>query len=130
MQNAAARLVTRSKKADHITPVLKSLHWLPVHRRIEYKMLLLTFKTLHGLAPCYMRELLTQKANSARNLRSNDMNLLLVPKSRTVSYGDRDFRIAAPKLWNGLPEYIRKCESLPEFKSFLKTHLFRKSFTD
>ena len=58
VQKAAARVVTRTKKRDHITPVLKELHWLPVSMRIEYKLLMFTYKALHGLSPPYMRELL------------------------------------------------------------------------
>ena len=58
VQNSAARLLTRSRKYDHITPVLASLHWLPVCFRIEFKSLLITFKALHDLAPAYISELL------------------------------------------------------------------------
>ena len=58
VQNCAARLITRSRKHDHITPILRQLHWLPVHSRIKYKILLLTFKALHGLAPSYITEML------------------------------------------------------------------------
>ncbi|KAI5630481.1 hypothetical protein C0J50_7643, partial [Silurus asotus] len=52
VQNAAARVLTRSRKYDHITPILSSLHWLPDKFRIDYKLLLLTYKTLNGLSPC------------------------------------------------------------------------------
>ena len=58
VQDCAARLVFRSRKHDHITPILKQLHWLPVYSRIKYKILLLTFKALHGLAPSYITEML------------------------------------------------------------------------
>ncbi len=51
VQNAAARVLTRSRKYDHITPILQSLHWLPIKFRISYKILLLTYKALNGLAP-------------------------------------------------------------------------------
>uniref|UniRef100_A0AAQ6IB00 Reverse transcriptase domain-containing protein n=1 Tax=Anabas testudineus TaxID=64144 RepID=A0AAQ6IB00_ANATE len=51
VQNSAARLLTRKRKYDHITPVLASLHWLPVCFRIDFKILLITFKALHGLSP-------------------------------------------------------------------------------
>jgi hypothetical protein len=57
IQNSAARLVTRSKSRDHITPILHDLHWLPVKYRIIYKTLVLTFKCIHGLAPVYLQEL-------------------------------------------------------------------------
>ena len=58
IQNAAARIVTFTKKTDHITPVLCKLHWLPVQYRIIFKILLLLYKGLNGLAPAYISELL------------------------------------------------------------------------
>ncbi|KAF7711562.1 hypothetical protein HF521_000573, partial [Silurus meridionalis] len=69
VQNAAARILTRSRKYDHITPILSSLHWLPVKFRIDYKLLLLTYKALNGLAPMYLSSLLT-RYNPPRSLRS------------------------------------------------------------
>ena len=63
-----------------MTPVLRSLHWLPVKFRIEFKVVLMTFKALHGLAPTYLRELITIKENSGYNLRSNKGLLLSQPK--------------------------------------------------
>ena len=87
IQNAAARIVFRSKKFDHVTPLLMDLHWLPIE--IKYKILLLTYKALHGTAPKYISELLTL---SNSNLRSNANNdFLLAPKSKSVRYGDRTF---------------------------------------
>ena len=49
IQNSAARLVSLSRKFNHITPILRELHWLPVKYRIIYKILLLTYKCLHGM---------------------------------------------------------------------------------
>ncbi len=69
LQNTAARIVTRSSKFSHITPVLRSLHRLPVQSRIEFKILLLTFKALHDDGPQYFRELL-KTYSPARTLRS------------------------------------------------------------
>ena len=57
MQNIAARIVSRCPKYCHITPVLKSLHWLPVKARIHFKILLLMFKAVNGLAPHYLCEM-------------------------------------------------------------------------
>ncbi len=51
VQNAAARLLTRSSKTTHITSILLSLHWLPIKFRIHFKLLVLTFRALHGQAP-------------------------------------------------------------------------------
>lgn len=127
VQNAAARIITRTKKYEHITPVLVNLHWLPIKQRIDYKIALITFKALHGKAPAYITELL-QTAPNTRNLRSNDQHLLQCPRTSMVSYGDRSFAHVAPSLWNKLPFDIRSADSLDSFKSKLKTHLFLNAY--
>ncbi len=129
VQNSAARLLTRTKRYDHITPVLASLHWLPVCSRIDFKFLLITFKALHGLAPDYISDLLIPYV-PLRSLRSSGSGLLSVPESRLITKGDRAFAIRAPRLWNDLPEEIRQSESVSSFKSLLKTYLFRKAYPD
>ncbi len=126
IQNTAARLITHTDKYDSITPVLKQLHWLKVPERIEFKTLLLTYKSLNGLAPSYLQDLLTRKPTTG--LRSDSQNLLVVPKSRTVTYGDRAFSRAAPKLWNAIPLEIKQSASVDMFKSKTKTHLFKRSY--
>ena len=90
IQNAAARIVTLSKKADHITPILYKLHWLPITERIEYKILLLTYKALHDMSPGYIKDLLEIRICS-RTTRSSDQLTLNIPKTNTVRYGDRCF---------------------------------------
>ena len=127
LQNSAARLVTRTKKSEHITPVLINLHWLPVQQRIIFKLLLNTYKALKGLAPDYLSTLLTVY-KPARSLRSSAAKNLSVPKSKTTTYGDRSFACAFPKLWNQLPQHIKLSETLKSFKSRLKTHLFKIAF--
>ena len=115
----------------HITPLLKTLHWLPVRQRIVFKILLIVFKALNGQAPSYILELLTLKSNShSHNLRSsNDTLLLKMPTCKTkVTLGDRAFSCAAPKIWNNLPLSIRKSQSVTSFKTKLKTHLFVQAF--
>ncbi|KAF7654004.1 hypothetical protein LDENG_00075870, partial [Lucifuga dentata] len=118
VQNAAARLLTKTRKYDHITPVLASLHWLPVQARADFKVLLLTYKALHGLAPPYLSELLTPYT-PARPLRSLDAALLVIPSINKKSLGFRAFAYRAPYLWNTLPLHV-----LNYFKSRLKTHLY------
>ena len=86
VQNCAARLITRSRKHDHITAILKQLHWLPVDSRIKYKILLVTFKALHGLAPSYITEML-QPYRPSRSLRSASKKLLIVPSAKLRGYG-------------------------------------------
>jgi hypothetical protein len=125
--NCAARVVKRIKKYDNITPTLKDLHWLCVPERIQYKISLLTFKALHGLAPNYLRMLIACY-KPERELRSTDANLLATPNVRLKSYGDRAFSKAAPECWNSLPFSLRSINDLEDFKRALKTHLFSKSF--
>ncbi len=60
IQNAAARILTRTRTSEHITPVLRSLHWLPVTFRIDFKALLLVYKSLNGLGPTYIADMLTE----------------------------------------------------------------------
>lgn len=127
IQNAAARLLTGTRKRDHISPVLASLHWLPVPYRIHFKLLLTVYKCLNGLAPPYLTELIHPYVPH-RSLRSADQQLLFVPRSSLVLRADRAFSVAAPKLWNSLPLHIRLETSLPAFKSGLKTHLFTLAF--
>ena len=126
VQNNAARVVMRKRKMDHVTPLLKHLHWLPVKKRIEYKILLLTFKALHGEAPSYIQEMLHPYIPS-RTLRSAD-KLQLIEKRMTRKHGDRAFSAAAPKLWNALPLPLRLSKNSRSFKKTLKTHLFNCSF--
>ena len=103
VQNAAARVVTVSPKFCHITPVLKNLHWLPIDLQIEFKIPTITYKTLHDLAPVYIKNLL-KNYHPPRDLRSSKKNLLEVPAFRTNSYGRRAFSVVAPLLWNSLPQ--------------------------
>ena len=99
--------------------ILDTLHWLPVRYRIEYKVLLMTFKALHLLAPSYIADLL-QFYQPSRTLRSSSDSLLTVRSAHLRHYGDRAFCIAAPRLWNSLPHEMRKCDSLYTFKRLLK----------
>ena len=115
------------KKFDHITPVLIQLHWLPLYFRILFKVLLLVYKALNGMAPLYITELLSYRTCS-RTLRSTDQKLLAVPKSRLKTYGDRAFSVAAPKLWNELQLDLRSLDTINLFKRHLKTDLFKKAY--
>ena len=125
IQNSAARLVTRCKRRDHVTPILRQLHWLPVQQRIQFKILM-TYKAYHGLAPVYICELISGLSRTT-NVTLRSANRLLLnpgPRVHTSSYGGRAFSVAAPNLWNKLPDHIRRSPSLTVFKSRLKTYLF------
>jgi len=126
IQNAAARVLTKTKKVEHITPVLKSLHWLPVSQRIDFNRLLLVYKSLNGLAPKYITDLLSVYQPS-RPLRSSGSSLLCIHRTRT-KHGEAAFSSYAPLIWNKLPENCKSAESLSSFISRLKTHFFRIAF--
>ena len=127
IQNAAARIVCRTKRRNHISPIMYSLHWLPVAARVEYKVLLIVFKCLTNRAPVYLENLIHIKHNT-RALRSSNQTQLTEPRFSTKSYGARAFSVAAPRLWNSLPCDIRETAMIGSFKSKLKTFLFKKSY--
>ena len=83
-------------KFTHITPVLWELHWLPVKFRVEFKIALLVFKTLNGLAPQYLSQLLFAKPRTGYSLWSDSETLLVIPKVTRKTFGDRAFFHAGP----------------------------------
>src|SRR5258708_9078965 len=102
VQNSLARVVVPSTRRFHpITPVLRSLHWLPIPSRIEYKIASITFKTLHNRQPTYLHQLLTPYVPS-RSLRSSHKHLLVVPSIK-LPQSHLSFLHAAPPVWNSLP---------------------------
>lgn len=125
-QNAAARVVLRIKKYDHITPALKKLHWLPVNERITFKLVTIVYKARFFRQPDYLVALLPDYA-PVRQLRSSNQNLISTASARTV-IGSRGFSVAAPNAWNVLPDYIKLSQTITEFKKKLKTYLFEKAF--
>ena len=127
IQNTTARVVTRTRKFDHITPVLKHLHWLPVRYRIVFKTLLLVYKALNITAPSYISELL-KYYTSERKLGSSSPHPLATPKARLRTYGERAFAVAAPRLWNSIPLELRSSSSIDIFKRHLKTYLFQQAY--
>ncbi len=94
---------------------------------IHYKVLLYVFKALHGLAPGYISDIISLH-QSNRSLRSNDQLYPMVTRSRFKCKGDRAFSVAAPSLWNDLPQSITFSPTRPVFQSALKTHLFSLAF--
>uniref|UniRef100_A0A669C582 Reverse transcriptase domain-containing protein n=1 Tax=Oreochromis niloticus TaxID=8128 RepID=A0A669C582_ORENI len=127
VQNAAARLLTKSSKYSHVTPLLSQLHWLPVKFRVDFKILVLTYRAVHGLAPAYIFDLL-QPYVPSRSLRSSDLGLLAIKNTKRRTKGDRAFATVAPRLWNSLPQALRTVDSVAVFKKQLKTHLFKTAF--
>ena len=126
IQNSLARVITNTSKYQHITPILKKLHWLPIKQRIDYKLCLLTYKTLTNQQPTYLYNSLSFPSHSV-STRSSDSLVLSIPYVRS-SLGKRAFSVIGPRLWNSLPPDTRNSSSLPIFRSRLKTHLFKIAF--
>ncbi|XP_058237160.1 uncharacterized protein LOC131347216 [Hemibagrus wyckioides] len=127
VQNAAASVLTRTRRYEHITLILATLHWLPVKFRIDYKILLLTYRALNGLAPQYLSDLLVFY-DPPHLLRSKGAGYLVVPQVAKATAEGRAFSFKAPKLWNSLPISVRDSDTVSMFKSRLKTHLFSQAF--
>ena len=114
---------------SHITPVLHLLHWLPVKFRIDFKILLLTFKATFGHAPGYLTDLIAIKEQLRYRLHSASGLILKYPSLKLKkTLGDRAFSSTAPNLWNSLPLHICLVDNFEHFKSLLKTHLFKLAF--
>ena len=128
--NAAARMICFTPRSAHITPVLMYLHWLPIKFRVDFKIALLVYKALNGMAgtSVYSRYTLSFKLEGSHHLRSDDRFLFQIPRTNAKTLGDKAFKHAAPTIWNSLPIYIRQCETVYCFKTELKTFLFRKAF--
>jgi len=107
VQNAAARLVTGLRRTEHITPILQSLHWLPIRQRVTYKLATLVHKCINGRAPEYLAEFCHPSIDRHPGMRSADSGTLHVQHTQT-SFGDRSFAIAGPRTWNNLPDDIRE----------------------
>ena len=108
--------------------MLKTLHWLPVDVRIDYKIALLCHKCMNNKAPLHLKDLI-KPCTPSRLLRSSEINLLTMPTVRT-KLGERTFCFYAPKIWNSLPKDLRFITSENRFKQCLKTHFFNKAFGD
>ena len=129
IQNAAAKIITNSRKYDHVTPILKKLHWLPVEPRIKFKIAIITYKCIKGKAPSYLRSLI-KSYKPSRSLRSQEQDLLIVPRTNTKTLGTKAFYFAAPTIWNELPLEVRRAKTSTSFKTKLKTYLFKSHFKD
>lgn len=116
VQNAAARILTKYPKYSHATPLLIHLHWLPVKFSVHFKIIIMTYRALHGVAPTYLSDLLLSY-HPSRSLRSCDQGLVVVQHTRLKTKGDRAFVSVAPRLWNSLPLSLRSVDSVISLKS-------------
>jgi hypothetical protein len=129
VQNSAARLIFRVRKRDHVSPLLRELHWLPIKARIQYKLCTLCYHFFDGTCPAYFDTLLSRYVCGRPGNRSNaDTRLLRQIRKdlNTVTIGERSFAHCGPEAWNSLPYHVRHKPTIASFRQELKTHLFRK----
>ena len=96
------------------------LHWLPVRARIEFKIMLYTWKAVNGLAPPYIKNMLSYR-DETRSLRNPISMYLKIPKYNRTTLGGNAFSVVAPTIWNKLPITIRTANSEDTFRKRLKT---------
>ena len=114
------------------TPLLHSLHWLPVEKRIEFKYACICYKIFNGTSPSYLSDLIKFKQTKRQGLRSETDKKLFEPPSKfpqRAKHGSRAFKYASSHLWNSLPLSVRNSPSYCSFRSNLKTHLFKSHFS-
>jgi len=126
VQNAAARVITGTRKFHHITPVLRDLHWLPVWQRISFKLAMMVYKCLNGLAPSYLADVCTPVSSVVGRwqLWSANSGTLVVPGTRTTIRW-RNYAMSEPATWNRLPVKLRTSSlCINTFAKKLKSLLF------
>ena len=130
LQNQCACILTKSPRREHITSVLKSLHWLKIQDRITYKILMLTYKSYYNIAPTYLCELISRRESSVNTRLGADHHQLIMPpisKHCSNTFLERSFIYAAPCEWNKLSECIRT-STFDSFRKSVKTMLFTQQY--
>lgn len=127
VQNRAARMITRISPREHITPILASLHWLPVHLRIKFRIMVHTYKCMHRLSPSYLADKISRHT-PGRALRSSSDVTSLSHVAASKNVGKGNFSHVAPATWNTLPPHIRELPTVTTFKRQLKAHYYREHF--
>ena len=124
-----ARLCLGLSYRGHITPTLRSLHWLPVCERIRFKLERLMYRARADHLPSYISSLATHCnfVKGRSSLRSASAGKYVVPRTRLV-FGRRSFTVAGPSIWNSLPPHVHNSLSETVFRSKLKTYLFQSTY--
>ena len=126
IQNFARKIVTNSRKFDHVTPLLRQLNWLPVKQLLYYRDSVLTYKCFKGLAPRHLVDKLT-KRSSINTCHTRKRDLLHIPLYRTAS-GQHTFAYRGTCIWNNLDNDVKQCVSLQSFKQAIKRQLLEQVF--
>jgi hypothetical protein len=125
VQNIAAKLVLNNNSDSR--SALKQLHWLPIHLRVQHKVLTIVYRCLNGQGPSYLTKKLQLHTSGRAGLRSDNIyKRLKVPLTKRKLFANRSFSVMAPTWWNDLPNDIKQADTVDIFKKRLKTFLFIK----
>ncbi|CAB4026746.1 Hypothetical predicted protein [Paramuricea clavata] len=128
VQNLACRIITNTRKFDHITPALRQISWLPVKEQLILRDSIMTYKCMNSLVPQYLSEKFSKRSSIHSRLTRNQ-DTLQIPFNRTAT-GQRSFHYRAVNLWNGLDENIKEARSLRHFKKLMKNNLLDHYFNN
>ena len=119
------RLLTGARRREHISPVLRQLHWLPIQSRVNFKLACFVFSSLSGHAPSYLSDYIHLVSEGPRRrLRSSTDRSCVVPRTYNT-FSDRSFAVAGPRVWNSLPGHLRDEDiTYSSFRRELKTYWF------
>ena len=120
-------MVKGLRGVQSVTAARKSLHWLPVKQRIDFKVLMLIYKSLHGLAPKYLVNMFHKRGQKGRRHDPDDV-LLIVPFTSKYTFAERSLSVYGPKLWYSLTKEHRQSSTLEQFKLKTKTWLFKQAY--
>ncbi|CAB3981754.1 Hypothetical predicted protein [Paramuricea clavata] len=128
VQNFACRIITNTRKFDHITPALRQISWLPVKEQLILRDSIMKYKCMNSLVPQYLSEKFSKRSSIHSRLTRNQ-DTLQIPFNRTAT-GQRSFHYRAVNLWNGLDENIKEARSLRHFKKLMKNNLLDHYFNN
>ena len=117
----AARVISNTRKFDHITPILRELKWMTVDQTLVYKDIVQTYKCMNDLSPPYLSEKFYLR-DTIHNYSTRSSKDLEIPKSNT-NYGQKTFHYRSTKHWNSLTDLIKSLRNIKHFKSKLKKHI-------
>ena len=126
IQNFACKIVTNTRKFDHVTPLLRELNWLPVREQLRYRDIVLAYKCQNGLAPQYLMDKFS-KRSCIHNRDTRARDSLQIPLFRTKT-GQRSFVFRGTNIWNNLDDDLKQRTSLTSFKRALRDSLLRQTF--
>ena len=129
VHNIAAKVILEKSKYDSTSDCLRELHWIPVKTRIDFKILTLVYKCVHGQAPNYFINLLTCLPERHQGLRLNGKyKRPVIPFTKRKTFAVRSFSVIGPTLWNSIPSNIRRSKTITKFQKELKTFMFTRLY--